>query len=1096
MNNSIDPNSKNYLINQTQSNNDNWIRYNKSPDSLITSSFELKKAWIQKEYLKTFQNLFIFSVLVWAEIKGSFGSHLLGFPAQKKELSTIQRWFYSSTGGESSSLLGWITFYSWLYTRNFIKYRKNELRGSIKSSVSYFSSLPQFESISAKIFILATFCAAFQAYNLSQTTSPILYIRKNKAACYQELLPAPQEFKKSRFSLRPASSSSYGAGGDAIVPVPEGTRRVGIQRGVKDTKMVSDVNFPKTEQFSKSLANHLQYSMDSLTVPSSSNELSFSRYLSQEYKTNLSDGKITKTFKPIYDQLSKPTKNIYQSITIFGKIDLKTKDFLSQKYNQFKNNTEIGDLKIESPHLFVINTPLFPHLLADYSFDNSIRRSTFPLSFSPLSSDLHISQDPIYSFVNFDWLPIGQKRLNLGLTTYQNQLKKIVEERNINVFPFSAAQPTVSSGLFWLSEIYPQKDINFLIYSCSIFTRSFIPLFSIYILSILFELLNSSIDEIDSGVNSFVPSSVKVVGALVNKKRLSNILGIEALLPDLKELLHDLSSVWTSSALKSNKPKGYLFIGPPGTGKTKLAEAIAGEGNVTFIATSAAACLTSSSALNIRALFYQARQLAPCILFIDEIDSFGLSRQDLFLAPGTRVIDEKFQEQNSGPGSVQKLQALTEFLVQMDGIESNEKIFVIGATNNRNLDPALIRPGRFDRSISFGLPSPHLRIDILKLYGKKKGLDPAICWHDLVPLTTNLGGAYLEAIMNESFLKVLNESRPYHTFETIKHGIKRITNVSLANSSQITTLAKVQNPFYRIQPAFSEMSKGLINLSFGRELAHLGISTNIDLIPVSTVAFSDITVQELLERTHFKLLPLSTHLNYISYLLASSLSDYFLISPIKVFKNRLFRWRSTMGETHPGNLAENLQAKTIADLITTDWPILNSGLKSFFMDSRLTNLNKPRLFSSLKSGDSFLDFIEFKEKTTFVSWATFPMFIFNNILHDWSENPSLKYDLKANCDNYYHQNYNFEIVSESLKAREDVVLGIVTQSQKTAFQHLSQYEFFYPYLVNLLLYREKLLGMELDFIVRKTLYDFYSRLDSFFAIAFTINGFLQRKTKE
>ena len=314
------------------------------------------------------------------------------------------------------------------------------------------------------------------------------------------------------------------------------------------------------------------------------------------------------------------------------------------------------------------------------------------------------------------------------------------------------------------------------------------------------------------------------------KKTFNNIAGFQTFLPQISEIIWFLRNSARDFPLSETVPKALLLSGPPGTGKTLLVQALAGEAEVPVLVLAGSSLIepNESGTVKLEMLFEEARRLAPCIVFIDEIDSLGKKREqriqqspmvqdqlyesitqavssktNQFFLGHTRTISDMFikpnkistQSQNLGQEANQQLKTfilnqmvtgdesrkrqlalLVRLLVELDGIKRRDGVIVIGATNRIDiLDQALLRPGRFEKTLELHLPDTEKRIDILKFYGQHLGYQSLISWDYLAHRTAGFSAAELATIMNESSLKaIMMESQ--HTVETIEHGIDRITN--------------------------------------------------------------------------------------------------------------------------------------------------------------------------------------------------------------------------------------------------------------------------------------------------------------------------------
>lgn len=218
------------------------------------------------------------------------------------------------------------------------------------------------------------------------------------------------------------------------------------------------------------------------------------------------------------------------------------------------------------------------------------------------------------------------------------------------------------------------------------------------------------------------------------KVTFAQIAGNEEIKQEMQELVEFLKNPKKFRKMGAKLPKGVIFYGPPGTGKTLTAKAIAGEAGVSFFSASGSDFVemyVGLGAKRVRELFAEARKKSPAIIFIDEIDAIG----------GNRNHDSHTEQR----------QTLNAILKEMDGFDSTEGIIVIGATNRlEDLDPAFIRPGRFDKHIAINLPDQKERLQILKVHAKNKPLAPDVDLESLSKLTIGLSGASLEAILNEA----------------------------------------------------------------------------------------------------------------------------------------------------------------------------------------------------------------------------------------------------------------------------------------------------------------------------------------------------------
>jgi ATP-dependent Zn protease len=300
-------------------------------------------------------------------------------------------------------------------------------------------------------------------------------------------------------------------------------------------------------------------------------------------------------------------------------------------------------------------------------------------------------------------------------------------------------------------------------------------------------------------------------------KNFNNIGGIKNLIPEIIEIVWFLRNSGRDFSLSKIIPRGILLTGPPGTGKTLLVQAIAGEAEVPVIALSGSSLLEpgESGALKLELVFQEARQLAPCIVFIDEIDTLAEKREQVLQNPmGADEILEslstkhqiEIKTENSGSDSGQqemykeKLRILMQFLVELDGVQGRNGVVVIGATNRpETLDPAVLRPGRFDRILELGLPNAEKRGEIFNLYSQNLGTDKAINWDYFIGRTVGYSAADIASIMNQStLLAVLNSTT--HTIETIEFGIDRTTTIGFEKpvSTSKDNLEIIQLAYYQV----------------------------------------------------------------------------------------------------------------------------------------------------------------------------------------------------------------------------------------------------------------------------------------------------------
>ena len=241
--------------------------------------------------------------------------------------------------------------------------------------------------------------------------------------------------------------------------------------------------------------------------------------------------------------------------------------------------------------------------------------------------------------------------------------------------------------------------------------------------------------------------------------RFIDVAGEDEAKESLQEIVTYLKNPGMYKDIGATMPKGILLVGPPGTGKTMLAKAVAGESNVPFFSISGSEFVelfVGMGASKVRDLFKQAKEKAPCIVFIDEIDAIGGKRN----ASGMGGNDEREQ-------------TLNQLLTEMDGFEGNSGVIILAATNRpENLDPALLRPGRFDRRVPVELPDLQGREDILKVHAKKVKTDGNIDFIMIARMASGASGAELANIVNEAALKAVREKRNCVTQQDLEDSIE------------------------------------------------------------------------------------------------------------------------------------------------------------------------------------------------------------------------------------------------------------------------------------------------------------------------------------
>lgn len=324
---------------------------------------------------------------------------------------------------------------------------------------------------------------------------------------------------------------------------------------------------------------------------------------------------------------------------------------------------------------------------------------------------------------------------------------------------FGRSDEEIALLINWANDTKLEFTFTFTDPNAGSFISYLIPIIGVVLVCVVFWLLIRQTQGGSSKAMSFAKTKARVNSNI--KVRFTDVAGAEEEKQELAEVVEFLKAPRKFADLGARIPKGVLLVGPPGTGKTLFAKAVAGEANVPFFSISGSdfvEMFVGVGASRVRDLFDAAKKSQPCIVFIDEIDAVGRQR-------GTGL----------GGGHDEREQTLNQLLVQMDGFETNEGIIVMAATNRADiLDPALLRPGRFDRQIHVNLPDVRGREAILKVHARNKPLAPDVNFKILSRMTSGFSGADLENLLNEAAILTARANKKMIGNKELFEGINKV----------------------------------------------------------------------------------------------------------------------------------------------------------------------------------------------------------------------------------------------------------------------------------------------------------------------------------
>lgn len=354
--------------------------------------------------------------------------------------------------------------------------------------------------------------------------------------------------------------------------------------------------------------------------------------------------------------------------------------------------------------------------------------------------------------------------------------------------------------------------------SGSVLSSILVPILLYAVLAIVFIIILRKSMGANSQAMNFGKTTANQVRDI--KVRFNDVAGAEEEKQELQEIVDFLKYPKKYTDIGARIPRGVLLVGPPGTGKTLFAKAVAGEANVPFFSISGSdfvEMFVGVGASRVRDLFDQAKKNMPCIIFIDEIDAVGRQR-------GAGL----------GGGNDEREQTLNQLLVQMDGFEASSSIIVMAATNRADiLDPALMRPGRFDRQIYVNVPDVKGREEIFKVHSRNKPLSAEINFKSLARLTAGFTGADIENILNESAILAARENRKLIEMKDISEAINKVMAGPAKRSRLVTETDK------RIT-AYHESGHAIV----AKLMKHCDSVHEVSIIPRGMAAGYTITLPE------------------------------------------------------------------------------------------------------------------------------------------------------------------------------------------------------------------------------------------------------------